>query len=293
MFLNTRVWNAAQGRAYCLSLEGATTLHACPQPSFVFAIGDSPVTLTVKGNDDDNQQTCRNLAIGEGAVLAPWKLHRLQPTRPQEKVSILVVSLNAYVAPAISAGSIRRSDDNTSVRQVGCLSSYQDRDLFSLASRLASELVSTQSSTNDQLEMIFSSVCRYYSYWSAGRRSNFDILDYRIRRALVILSDNLTEDVKCGSVANASGLSRPHFFRAFRKHTGLTPKLYFNALRLEKAKSRLIDGQVSIQEIALDLGFSAQSNFTRFFKNHIGVSPNEFRNDITHLGDTTPATLCG
>jgi AraC-like DNA-binding protein len=53
--------------------------------------------------------------------------------------------------------------------------------------------------------------------------------------------------------------------------------MYFNVLRMEEAIKRLSGGTQPIGSLSFDLGFEAQSNFTRFFRQHQGASPTEFR----------------
>ena len=48
-------------------------------------------------------------------------------------------------------------------------------------------------------------------------------------------------------------------------------------LCVETAIARLSSGQGKIAEVSAELGFSAQSNFTRFFLNQVGVPPSEYR----------------
>jgi AraC-like DNA-binding protein len=52
-------------------------------------------------------------------------------------------------------------------------------------------------------------------------------------------------------------------------------------LCVEAAISRLSSGQGKISEVSAELGFSAQSNFTRFFLNQVGVPPSEYRRAAT------------
>jgi AraC-like DNA-binding protein len=108
--------------------------------------------------------------------------------------------------------------------------------------------------------------------------------DYRVGRALRHMRERAAEAVDLDDVARVSGLSRPHFNHLFRTCTGLSPRVYANALRVETAVSRLRRQHDEIGEIAEDLGFSAQSNFTRFFQQHTGTSPNQYRRVMADLG---------
>jgi AraC-like DNA-binding protein len=54
-------------------------------------------------------------------------------------------------------------------------------------------------------------------------------------------------------------------------------------LCVETAISRLSSGQGKIAEVAAELGFSAQSNFTRFFLHQVGVPPSTYRRSATTI----------
>jgi transcriptional regulator GlxA family with amidase domain len=84
----------------------------------------------------------------------------------------------------------------------------------------------------------------------------------------------VTEAVDLDNVARASGLSRRHFNHLFRSCTGVSPRVYVNALRVETAVGRLRRYDTEIGSISEDLGFSAHGNFTRFFRQHTGTSSN-------------------
>ena len=78
-------------------------------------------------------------------------------------------------------------------------------------------------------------------------------------------------------LARHSGLSRAHFFRLFEQATQVPPRVFLNVLRLERAVAELVDGEAAIGSIGDRLGFDAAPHFTRFFRDHAGVSPSEFR----------------
>ena len=92
------------------------------------------------------------------------------------------------------------------------------------------------------------------------------------------MHSRLGEHIGLESLARSVGLSRQHFFDLFRRCTTLTPSVYWNMLRMERAVAELGAGLRPIHDIAADLGFSAQSNFARFFRDHQGVSPRAYRN---------------
>lgn len=78
-------------------------------------------------------------------------------------------------------------------------------------------------------------------------------------------------------LANAVGLSRFHFWRAFKQSTGMTPYAYMAKQRLEKSSEMLRATNMSATEIAMACNFGSSSHFTTAFKRAFGVTPTEFR----------------
>jgi AraC family transcriptional regulator len=139
----------------------------------------------------------------------------------------------------------------------------------------------------EQVLKLCLTVSHGFSAWreqTAGAAANSGVRDYRVSRALRHMRDHAAEAVDLDDVARAAGLSRPHFNHLFRQCAGVSPRLYANALRVESAVSRLRLQANEIGGISDDLGFSAQSNFTRFFQQHTGTSPSQYRRVMADLG---------
>ncbi|MFC3606810.1 helix-turn-helix transcriptional regulator [Stutzerimonas tarimensis] len=102
--------------------------------------------------------------------------------------------------------------------------------------------------------------------------------DARIRRACDYLQSHL-DDPDCIANANrASGLSKAHFFTLFKQDTGMTPTLLLNDSRMRRAFAWLERERAgTLGQLAESLGFSEQGHFTRFFRQHIGASPSQYR----------------
>jgi AraC family transcriptional regulator len=118
------------------------------------------------------------------------------------------------------------------------------------------------------------------------RGSRFE--DSRIRRALALLRARPNKDLNMDSLASQVGLSRSRFYDLFQLCTGFSPRAYLDMLCVETAISRLSSGRGKIAEVAAELGFSAQSNFTRFFLNQVGVPPSEYRRATGATVDSVP-----
>lgn len=102
-------------------------------------------------------------------------------------------------------------------------------------------------------------------------------VDFRIRKAIAWLHESISEPLDAHKLSREVGLSRPYFFAQFKRVTGLTPSVYLNTLRMEAAYGLLLDPRSQLIDVAQKVGFGAQSNFTRFFRQHQGVAPSEYR----------------
>jgi len=102
-----------------------------------------------------------------------------------------------------------------------------------------------------------------------------------VRKARAYIQQHKMEPLSLTAVAQASGASVFHFCKIFKKTTGLTFTDYVGRVRLEDAKTQLLNPNRRISEIAYDVGFQSLTQFNRMFKRVFGQSPTEFR---AHLG---------
>lgn len=72
----------------------------------------------------------------------------------------------------------------------------------------------------------------------------------------------------------------PNTVRAhFKKYTGLSPQSFMMKCRIHKAQDLLREGEKSVLEIALELGFSSSQNFAIRFRQEVGKSPTEWQRE--------------
>lgn len=105
-------------------------------------------------------------------------------------------------------------------------------------------------------------------------------LDPRTRKVIAHMRENLARDFDMDDLAAHAGLSRAHFFSLFHRDTQVTPLVYANVLRFEAAVDRLSHSSEPVGTVAHDLGFSASSHFARFFRQHLGITPTDYRRAV-------------
>ncbi|MFT3703066.1 MAG: AraC family transcriptional regulator [Agriterribacter sp.] len=69
-----------------------------------------------------------------------------------------------------------------------------------------------------------------------------------------------------------------YFGDLIKKETGNTALDYIQSKLIDEAKTRIFDGSKTISDIATELGFKYQQQFTRLFKQKVGMTPNAYRN---------------
>jgi len=153
-----------------------------------------------------------------------------------------------------------------------------------LADTLAVEALHDQFLSHERLEfmlqeLMFSIVETYLARRQAGARlwRGSPFADTRIRRALALLRARPNKEVNMDDLASQVGLSRSRFYDLFQLSTGRSPRAYLDMLCVETAIAKLSSGRTKIAEVSAELGFSAQSNFTRFFQHQVGIPPSEYR----------------
>lgn len=115
------------------------------------------------------------------------------------------------------------------------------------------------------------------------------MLDQRLRSAIAYMREHVSEITTIDEIAAKVGLSRGHFSALFRDQLNTTPQVFWSGVRVEEAMRRVAEGS-ALTDVALDLGFSAPGNFSRFFKEHTGVSPSIFKRATR---DPSPVTVTG
>jgi AraC-like DNA-binding protein/ligand-binding sensor protein len=98
-----------------------------------------------------------------------------------------------------------------------------------------------------------------------------------VTKARNYIDQHKTEPLSLSAVAQAAGASVFHFCKVFHKATGLKFTDYVARVRLEAARTELLNPNRRISEVAYDVGFQSLTQFNRMFKRVFGQSPTELR----------------
>lgn len=78
-------------------------------------------------------------------------------------------------------------------------------------------------------------------------------------------------------LAEMTGLSKYHFIRLFKRHTGVTPLEFLTKVRMRQAVALLRETGLSVDEVAKEVGYAGSSYFIKVFQKWVGFTPGEFR----------------
>lgn len=98
-----------------------------------------------------------------------------------------------------------------------------------------------------------------------------------MRQLVASIDAQLGVPVSLETMADTVRLSPGHFARKFHHSAGLSLQRFINTRRIAASFAPLREGMSPLTEIALELGFSSQSHFTRLFSGLTGLSPDQFR----------------
>ena len=264
------------GRAALYKLDKPIITHAHREGHLIFYLSGAEAKVSVAGRWIAADRTT-------AVAVSPWEQHSFYLT--DNKAAEACLCLVLYIKPI---WFLENSQSAEFALNFGRSNISMTPDVCNWVKRLTSLLLDDG---NDHLFdgylyrttlQCFEQSWRHTDRNSVLSDSRHRFSDYRVRRSLRLMQENYTEEVEVEWLAREVGLSRPHFFKLFKKQMGITPNLYLNTLRAEQAISDLMTTEKSVTEISYDLGFSSQASFTRFFSSNVGIPPSDYRR-VAHV----------
>lgn len=284
-----RVFEGRFGRLHLVDITGSLSERSHPEPTIL--VKHSGPACELRAGD-------LRTSLGRGALLI---LNAGEPFAMTTEDSANPVRLLLFHAspdwlreafPAV-AGETPSSALSTSIEEI-------TPRIRRLSDTLAIEAINDRFLSGERLEfmlqeLMLSIVDTYLARRDSSplwRGSRFE--DTRIRKAIGLLRARPNKEINIDVLANRVGLSRSRFYHLFQVCTGRSPREYLDMLCIETAISRLASTNQKIADLSSGLGFSAQSNFTRFFLNQVGIPPSQYRRaasaESTKSMASTPST---
>ncbi|MCX4028416.1 helix-turn-helix domain-containing protein [Endozoicomonas sp. SM1973] len=133
---------------------------------------------------------------------------------------------------------------------------------YVIANQVARRLVVSPHRSGGQAQYVETPVIKHHSQFSAT-------LDWAI--------EHLQQPLIVNDLAEQAHMSRRSFDRHFRQALGMSAKEWINRQRLTLAQKQLEKGAVSVEQIAIRVGFGNAMNLRHYFRKYLGLSPTQYQ----------------
>ncbi|ODH02938.1 hypothetical protein A4S05_22015 [Nostoc sp. KVJ20] len=205
-----------------------------------------------------------------------WRCPTREINRPKKQ------QLHIWLKPELIKQAAEASEiDIDRLDLVNCFG-RQDSQLHHIAMLLLAELQSDsimgQLYVESLTQVLVIHLLRHYSTFTQPITFEDRSLTHtRLQQAIEYVHAHLDRDLSLAEIAGVVNISPTYFANLFKGATGISPHQYVVQQRVEWAKLLLLKTNLSIADIALQVGFSNQSHLTRHFKRLIGVTPKQVR----------------
>ncbi|MCP5084790.1 MAG: AraC family transcriptional regulator [Alphaproteobacteria bacterium] len=263
------------GRACLYRMNKALATHAHREGHLTFLVQGTPFRHKIANG-------MFNSSGVEAVAINPWEPHDFRPVDVCDGALILVL----YIRPTWFSSE---GNGKSSPLRFGRTQIEVTHTVHRYVHHITGMLLNDESS--DLLDGYLYELTRdcFEQSWQRQpddgppEKPEYDsVTDFRVRKSIRIISEKVGSEIVLDDVARESGLSRPHFYKLFREQIGITPNLFLNTLRMEKALDYLATTSMTVTDISFDLGFSSQSGFTRFFSSNVGLAPSDYRR-VAHV----------
>ncbi|GEM_PF-221628 len=91
------------------------------------------------------------------------------------------------------------------------------------------------------------------------------------------IDNHWKEEFDIDKLAEYVHMSRYHYTRLFKEHTGMTPYNYYQDVKINKLKEKLCDVNLSITQVFDECGVDYNGNISKLFKQRLGMTPSKYR----------------
>lgn len=256
------------GRAALYALDRTISTHAHREGHLIFLVDGPPCAVTV-GRDEVR------LDPGSAVAVSPWSPHSFHAPASGQALTLVLYVKPAWFLEVSRTAQFALSFGRPRVEVTGDVRARVVRICALLLEDAASDLF--EGWLYELTRVCFDQSWQWTEEAAPLKAACGGFRDWRVRKSLRIMEESLAADLDLCAIARRAGLSRPHFFKLFRKQMGVTPNLYLNMLRAEHAIGDLTGSAKTVADIAADVGFSSQASFSRFFASNVGIPPSEYR----------------
>jgi len=289
-------------------LEGTLELvqEACMESlelPISFTISGSPCEWRDVREQHERLRQQQQLRIGDGISMIFIDRSERQdatPTRESGRVSQKVDQMTAHLEAGREDQFVELFDEVTAImQQPDTLAQRSQETYYALALMLLSSINrwGLHSHVGDYGRLMrldeHASLRKGVEYLRLIAERIFAVrrMDARDRTAHVIericqyIQDHLGDDLSLVRLAEIHYFNPSYLSRLFKQEQGINLSEYIDQCRVRKAKKLLELGDLKVRDVASAVGYEAAHSFTRFFKKSLGMTPQEYRDTLSSVGE--------
>lgn len=107
-----------------------------------------------------------------------------------------------------------------------------------------------------------------------------------LEKCVAYITDNLADpNLSIEGTAKQAAISEEYLRRIFRVKYGVSPKEYILLKRLEQAKTLIKYGDIKLNRVPFECGFTDYPHFSRIFKSKVGMPPLQYWKQVRDEGE--------
>lgn len=251
-------------------------IPAVAEPLLVLIVSGAAIIEERSGN---GEWTATPVAAGDFFLTtSPLPYEMRWQAESDEGFEVMHVYLSQHLLDLAARDIVSGPD---SVQQLREVSGERDPEVTRLMSALYHEVTSSPQASSLYLQGVGQALAVHLArrYGDGGEPSRHvnALPAYKLHKAISTLQTEMGSAFSLDRLASEAGMSVSHFSRLFKKATGQSPSQYFIHLRMEAARELLLESDLSILNIALEVGYGSPSYFAHLFRRHTGITPREYR----------------
>lgn len=244
--------------------------HCCLQHSIVVYLGSEYNSIRQIGN----AIKAENVSFGDVAIIPAHVNHWERIESEVSEVIILTIEPDFL-------SRIAREQINTSRVELIPTFAQPDALIQSIALNIKAELDS-EKDERFCIEPLYHALLmhllkNYCNKEFLTDQTGNGLPPHKLRQAINYINCNLDKNIKISDIAKLLDISQYYFCRLFRESTNVAPYRYVIQQRVFKVQALIRENKLSLCDIAIECGFSSQSQMTHHFRKLVGVTPKIYR----------------
>ena len=247
--------------------------HAHSEYNWIFKVGGGSTPFRVDGKPfllEDNT----------ALLINPWQPHAKLASKDGPTMALALLLDGAWLAGVLGLNAPLRAPlfPQTLVLLTPEVREQANRLALSMSAGVDIE----DSDREGLLRDLVLALARTYANLDDGHRLMRAVrpMDARVVQAIRLIRMSAAQNPNLDEIARRVGLSRSRFFEQFKSCVGASPQQYLDWERMALATRMLAMPNTSVAQVSDQLEFSAPSHFARFFAQHIGLAPSEFKRGL-------------